>query len=289
MVNWIKKILKIEWINKFGTRILRFSLPKIYWIKKQHQKIIVTPCRRMKAYYKFRFVFPKMSEKPLADVNVYEAKVYSQNGEDGIIKAIFQKIGTTNKYAVEIGVEDGTECNTRYLIQKAGWQSLQLDGSDNNPPQIKQEFITAENINDLLKKYNAPTEFDLLSVDIDYNTYWVWKAIEHYSPRVVIVEYNAAFPPTESKAVEYDPNGVWDSTNYFGASLLAYKKLGEAKQYTLIGCDNRGVNAFFVRNDLAHHFVKKNIAEIYKAPRYGVKVNGKYIGKPVSKKTMIIV
>ncbi|MFA6475009.1 MAG: hypothetical protein WCV88_02280 [Patescibacteria group bacterium] len=259
------------------------------WTIKQYQKKIVTPCKRLRAYYKFRFVFPKLGSSPIKDLNLYEAKVYSQNGEDGIIKAIFQKIGTTNKYAVEIGVEDGTECNTRYLIQKAGWKSLQLDGSDNNSPQIKQEFITAENINILLKKYAVPTEFDLLSVDIDYNTYWVWKAIEQYSPRVVIVEYNAAFPPTESKAVEYDPNGVWDSTNYFGASLLAFVNLGKLKNYTLIACDNRGVNAFFVRNDLANNFVSKDIIEIYKAPQYGQKVKGKYIGKPVSKKKMMTV
>ena len=42
-------------------------------------------------------------------------KHFSQNDEDGAIEAIFDKIGTKDKIYVEFGVEDCTECNTRYL------------------------------------------------------------------------------------------------------------------------------------------------------------------------------
>ena len=42
-------------------------------------------------------------------------KVYSQNEEDGIINEIFQRIGTTNKTFVEIGVGNGLENNTLHL------------------------------------------------------------------------------------------------------------------------------------------------------------------------------
>ena len=40
---------------------------------------------------------------------------FSQNDEDGAIEAIFDKIGTEDKIYIEFGVEDCTECNTRYL------------------------------------------------------------------------------------------------------------------------------------------------------------------------------
>lgn len=44
-----------------------------------------------------------------------EKRVFSQNGEDGIIEAIFARIGEGNKFFVEFGVQDGKECNTHNL------------------------------------------------------------------------------------------------------------------------------------------------------------------------------
>ena len=47
-------------------------------------------------------------------------KAYSQNEEDGIIKEIFKRIGTTNKTFVEIGVGNGLENITCIFCCKAG-------------------------------------------------------------------------------------------------------------------------------------------------------------------------
>jgi hypothetical protein len=38
---------------------------------------------------------------------------------------------------------------------------------------------------------------------------------------------------------------------YHGASLLALTQLAQRKGYVLAGCDSRGTNAFFVREDAA--------------------------------------
>ena len=65
------------------------------------------------------------------DINLHEKKIYSQNGEDGILEFIFSKIGTTNKFSVEFGVGNGFECNTVYLLEKKGWSGLMMDyGAD---------------------------------------------------------------------------------------------------------------------------------------------------------------
>lgn len=242
---------------------------------------------RLIAETRFRIVWPFLKNVPIRNITQFEQKIYSQNGEDGIIKIIFDTIGVTNKYCVEFGVSDGSECNTRYLINTQNWQYLHMNGGENNTPftDVKKEFITAENINQLFEKYNVPHEFDFLSIDIDYNTYWVWKAIDLYRPRVVAVEYNAFFLPTESKAVPYDPKGRWDRTNYFGASLLAFVRLGKRKGYKLIGCDSIGVNAFFIRDDvIGDYFQKGSIELLYRPPGYGIKKDGKYIGHPTSDK-----
>ena len=221
------------------------------------------------------------------DINkgIIDKKIYSQNGEDGIIEAIFSKIGTTNKFAVEFGIDE-YEGNTK-LLKKQGWNCLWMDGNgDGN--KIKKEFITAENINDLFRKYNVPEEFDLLSIDIDGNDLWIWKAIENYKPRVVVIEYNSSISVNESKTVKYDPELTWDGSDYYGASLLALKKLGIIKGYTLIACDSNGVNAFFLRNDVIENkFEVRDIVDIYKRPNYGKKIDGKHTGHPTSERKMI--
>ncbi len=88
------------------------------------------------------------------------------------------------------------------------------DCIDNDHPFIKTGSFTAENIIEILDKYGVPERFDLLSIDLDYNDYWFWKAIESYVPRVVVIEYNATPGPSESQVVEYDLYHRWDGTDH---------------------------------------------------------------------------
>jgi hypothetical protein len=217
-------------------------------------------------------------------LNRYEFSAFSQNGEDGIIEEIFNRIGVTDRFFVEFGSSDGIETNSTYLLYK-GWQGVWFDGSDRNINHIKDacvhaiasgrlqalcRFITAENIENLFQQANVPKEFDLLSIDIDGNDYYVWDAIKSYSPRVVIVEYNSVYRPGCDFVIPYQANAVWDKSSHFGSSLSALYRLGEKKGYKLVGCCFAGINAFFVREDLveskfAEPFTTENH---YEPPRY---------------------
>jgi hypothetical protein len=249
--------------------------------------MFVWRCYVLVNWIKVRLLLWTVPFKRIGNINHFDAKAFSQNGEDGILLAIFKKIGTTNRFCIEFGVENGSERNTRYLCEKRGWNCLLMDPADTNPPTIKREFVTAENINGLFRKYGVPNEFDLLSIDIDGSDYWVWKALgPEYSARVVVVEYNAKIPPHESKAVVYDPAFRWDGSDYFGASLRAFVELAQAKGYTLVGCDRKGVNAFFVRNDcLGGAFVPRTLVDAYRPPRYGK--SSDQGGHPASARRMI--
>jgi hypothetical protein len=180
----------------------------------------------------------------------YEKKVFSEHGEDGVLEKIFEVVGVDSKIFVEFGVQDGTECNTRYFREKQGFTGLLMDmGYDNPTINLKQETINAENINSLLEKYKIPEEFDLLSIDIDSNDFYVWHAMKQ-RPRVVIIEYNPNHPPQEDKVIVYDPKHCWDRTSYFGASILAFYNLGRMKGYSLVYAEKGGCNLFFVRDDV---------------------------------------
>jgi hypothetical protein len=197
----------------------------------------------------------------------HEFRVFSQNGEDGILLYIFSQIGTTNRRFIEFGFADGRECNTANLSIHFGWSGLMLDGSEKwarggrayfgsrkelRPGQVEtaQAFVTAENINELFTGHGMSGEIDLLSIDIDGNDYWVWKAIQVVTPRVVVIEYNASFTVERSVTIPYRPNFELVRPCYHGASLEALTRLGKHKGYSLVGCDSNGCNAFFVRDDV---------------------------------------
>ena len=207
---------------------------------------------------------------PFSELWKRERKVHSQNGEDGVIEAIFERIGTTNKYFVEFGCADGVECNCAYLLE-LGWTGLMMDGNGvcNNPrATIHKEFITAENINRLFGKYDVPAAFDLLSIDIDGNDFWVWREIVA-RPRVVVIEYNASMPADVRSTIAYEPTFQFSGTDYFGASLLALKELGQRKGYTLIYCERAGANAFFLADEvLPAEYRAPPIETIYRPPNY---------------------
>lgn len=189
-----------------------------------------------------------------ADLERAASSTYSAGGEDGVLLRLFERIGATNRYFVEFGAWDGRhESNTALLRLHHGWQGLLMEGSDRaDGALVRREFVTPENVEALFDRYRVPSTFDLLSIDIDGQDYWVWSAIERWVPRVVIVEYNIFFMPTCAKTVAYDTTFRWDRERhqrYHGASLAALEKLGRSKGYALAWTEPFHPNAIFVHED----------------------------------------
>jgi len=231
---------------------------------------------------KFRKSEEQQKAKDPKNLRNFEDKVFSQNGEDGILKEIFRRIGTTDKFFVEFGMEDGDECNGRFLLEKEGWSGLWMDGSPENidralkkfsafPIRGRSAFITRENIAQIFSDENIPKEFDLLVIDIDGNDFWVWETLTSYRPRVAVIEYNARYVPPKTWVMPYAADHVFDGTSHFGASLSSFVTLGKRLEYTLVACDSMGVNAFFVRNDLLNDrfsHVKGGAKYHYVSPKF---------------------
>jgi hypothetical protein len=208
-------------------------------------------------------------------------KVFSQADEDGIIAEIFRRIGPGDRRFVEIGVQNGVECNTVWLLHQ-NWSGVWLEADQTSVEQVKsthRQFIDAgrldivrcyvdkTNIDTLFLKRLGGVGCDLLSIDIDYNDYWVWQALTVSQPRVVIVEYNARWAPPAEITVGYDTQKSWAGNCLFGASLGALSRLAAEKGYSLVGCSLSGVNAFFVRNDLlGDHFLEPGVLDVHYEP-----------------------
>jgi hypothetical protein len=216
------------------------------------------------------------------NIVLHGSKVFSQCDEDGIIASIFSTLGGTKTF-IELGCGDGLENNSHILLI-LGWKGVWVDGSENlingiNAmlgglvfPRliIERQFIDRENIRDLMARYCAfvGPEPDLFSIDLDGNELPVLRgALEVCNPRVICLEYNAKFPPPISVGIRYDPAHKWENDDYQGYSLSALVS-GLAGRYTLLTCTLSGVNAFFVRDDLAHEFTIYSAEDLYQPARY---------------------
>jgi hypothetical protein len=208
-------------------------------------------------------------------------KVFSQNDEDGIIEEILDRVGAIqplSKTFIEIGCGNGLENNSHYLLLK-GFKGCWVDGDSKNLEFIRTElgdlefprlqarqcFIDLSNFGDLISsqvKFLDTNEPDIFSLDIDGNDLWILQeALRHITPKVICVEYNPKFPPPLAVSIAYNASHTWVYDDYQGASLQAFCDV--LPGYQLACCNLCGVNAFFVRKDLAAGFTSTDCRALF--------------------------
>jgi hypothetical protein len=210
-------------------------------------------------------------------------RAYSQSDEDGIIAEIFRRIGSTDRRFVELGVGNGLENNTLYLLSQ-GWSGMWVEADRKSVVNIKRaffdpiskqqlrlspSFITRDNVNQLLEAGGFRGEIDLVSIDIDGNDYYIFEALTAVTPRVIVIEYNGIFRPPLRRVQPYVSDHRWNGGNAFGASLVALDGLARRRGYRLVGTGILGINAFFVRDELAGgKFAEAKVEQLFNAPAY---------------------
>jgi len=170
----------------------------------------------------------------------------SQFEEDAILDRLFTRIGVTNTVAVECGARDGIGKSNTHQFRARGWTCVLLD-SHPQAPVVQKAFLTAENIQQTFRAQQVPATFDLLSIDVDGNDFYLWKALTDFRPRVVVIEYNSRFAPSERVVMAYSPTHRWDGTDYYGASAAALVALGREGGYSLV--DYTRANLVFVKDE----------------------------------------
>lgn len=207
----------------------------------------------------------------------YENKVYSQQGEDGVIARIFEVIGATNKVAVDIGAYDGRITSNVAALEDKGWRAVKIEGGEIADTEeakrnrVHKHWVTPENVVQLMDTYRVPTDFDFLSLDIDSIDYHVLKALlaSGCRPRALVTEYNGSYGPVLPVITRYpiEPGKLWG--DYYGASLAAFYYLLKEYGYQLVYCEREGVNAFWVQS--TPDLPDLSPSDAYRPPRYGMK------------------
>jgi hypothetical protein len=192
-----------------------------------------------------------MNDNWISQIPYNKYKKYSQTGEEGYLKYILDNIGYGNKFLVDIGAWDGFHLsNTRMFIESLGYQGLLIDGDNRGNTEVKKEWITKENICQILEKHNCPKEFSLLSYDTDGNDFDIIQEMcRTYRPDLIICEVNGTIPLGISKKIKYNPNHTWNNDDYYGFSFSAGLKLAESIGYKIV-FQNDALNLYMVRKDL---------------------------------------
>lgn len=205
-------------------------------------------------------------------------KKTSQNKEDGILDYIFKEVGFTNKKGLELCCGSGIECNLTNLIHNHKLDCLYFDKSDKkiakgenywadkeHSPIYINDFITFDNLQNYITGYGFDGDIDILSLDMDGIDYWIMRSLKEYlSPRVIVLEFQDILGAELCWTVPYKEKfSGWNKyakggPNYSGASLRAFVNLLD--NYNLVGIEEKGFNAFFIRKDVSHNIpVVKNL------------------------------
>lgn len=212
------------------------------------------------------FLNMKQNYINIKSLNELDYKVYSQNGEDGIIDYLISQLNIQKPKFIEIGVGDYTEANTRFLFERTSCEGLIVDIINNFETEVKKNLsiwkgnlqivekkIEPQNLISTLKDKNFYEKIDLFSLDIDGYDYWVLKELPKNFSKIIIAEFNPYFGSELQITVPYKKD--FNRSNYhpsnlcFGASLKAIIKLLADKNFKFIGTNLFRNNAFFINED----------------------------------------
>jgi hypothetical protein len=126
---------------------------------------------------------------------------FSQYGEDGIIEAIFDRIGTITRWCLEVGAADGIWLSNTRRLYESGWTCVLIESDERKYADLIKNAPNAicvkaaieptgpNSIDAILTKLHAPTNLDLVCIDIDGEDYEVFRNLTEHRPRVVVVEH----------------------------------------------------------------------------------------------------
>jgi isopenicillin N synthase-like dioxygenase len=220
----------------------------------------------------------------------YASNNTSQNGEDGVIRRLFELLPFSKKRCcVDVGAWDGVHLSNTYSLlvdennqhTQSEWSGVLIEADQLRFKELKKlhdglgnisvcaevscDPSSSQSLLSILKRDapDLPHNFDFLSLDVDGMDYWVMANIlglsapegstDSYRPNVICVEFNPTMP---TDLVYVQPRS--DSIRH-GSSLSAFVELATASGYTLV--ETTLFNVFFVRFELYEQFLKDEVPD----------------------------
>lgn len=233
------------------------------WIKRHFGYWLYRNQRSVAAGERYRSWIDGAAQQPDFRVEEVSHDLFTYHGEDGIIAFLLGRMSNVPSLFTDIGAGDCMKSNCASLAVHTDWTGCFVDANDrqlqagrnfyhmlnNREKNIRFtcSLVTPDNVNRIISDAGIKGETGLLSIDIDGNDYWIWKAIDVIRPRIVVIEAKVEFG-TDNRVVPYgnhNHHGV--DARYNGASVEALRVLGKQKGYKLVAANKQGYNLFFVQ------------------------------------------
>lgn len=192
----------------------------------------------------------------------YAADVYSQRGDDGIIREIFRRLEIDHGFFIEFGAWDGIHLSNTRLLFESGWGGMLIEGDATRAKQLVECYADypdvlcvhgwvhpvsgpgRKSLDDFCDEHNVQ-EIDFLSIDIDGLDLNIFENLRR-RPKVVTIEGGFSWHPQMKTRVP-DEVAAKNLQQPLDVAIQAVK----AKGYAPV-CFNQ--NLYAVKADLAAPF-----------------------------------
>lgn len=180
----------------------------------------------------------------MINLNSYQGNIYSQYGEDFVIKFLLDQIQRTD-FVIEFGAADGYFFSNTARLWKAGSRALLIESDQGLAQKLKintEDYPNVTAVQGEVKNIDDYTTeiADVCSIDVDGDDYHIAERMK--TPHnIVVVEYNPTAPPHVHMI------GI-EGTQY-GSSAASINKLMASKGYTLVAATK--TNLIFLYGE--HH------------------------------------
>jgi hypothetical protein len=189
-----------------------------------------------------------------------QPRTFSSLDEQSRIKEFTQSLENRKSWCVDIGAGDGVKGSNTFALFRDGWKGLAVEYDPQRFAMLARTYaslevdlakckVTPNSIVPLLQAHHVPTDFDVLSLDIDGYDYFVLEQfLDKFRPSVICTEINEKIPPPIKFAVRYDPHYSWAGDHFYGQSISLLHQLCSTQNYSLVELHYN--NAFLIPNEL---------------------------------------
>ena len=198
---------------------------------------------------------------------------YSQNGEDGILEYIFNKLNINKGTFIEFGAWDGKHLSNTFNLFLKNWDGIYIESDPSRYNTLVHNFkdfrnrvdcvnarvgySDTDNLDILIETHSKKRIFDFVSIDVDGLDYFIFDKMKKYLPKVICIEVNSGHHPEYPHII---PENI--AANNVGQSIKVISELARDKGYFPL-CYM--ANLILVRSEYIHLFANdiRSLSDMY--------------------------